>query len=393
MKGFVGNILFVLCFLFGDCMSWKEMVVVDPVANLRLLDERGALCDRVLSSLGDDHMQNSQIYDRAPSIFFRDNPQQETQLLFGERVLAEPFVDGWLRVRVPGQKVFRDGLWQAVQGFVGASSLGEFRGLCTNSLTVVTPWARVYKHSSMDSKELVSVSFGTCLSGIKRQDEWWVVETPVGTGAILAGDVLCCGDREAFPLDILRMRLVAAARLFLGGPYVWGGCSFWQKHVAYEISCLRNVITGIDCSGLIYLIFKAHGLLVARNSHDQFLMSESVASGNLLLPGDVIFFANPDKNPPRVNHVMLYVGRDSDGCDLVLEASGSGVEYGVRVMRTTEYNHFGNKNLKELKNGQCVCWVHQGEVCRNIIYFGSFLSIEKRALLHKAFLQTICYNN
>jgi hypothetical protein len=60
---------------------------------------------------------------------------------------------------------------------------------------------------------------------------------------------------------------------FQGIPYKRGGMSF----------------NGIDCSGLVSLIFKSFGIDVPRTAREQFLMGEPVEMEELK-PGDLLFF-------------------------------------------------------------------------------------------------------
>ncbi|MCX6903865.1 MAG: C40 family peptidase [Verrucomicrobia bacterium] len=107
-------------------------------------------------------------------------------------------------------------------------------------------------------------------------------------------------DREQ---DIARV--LALARSFLDRPYNMGG---------------KNSATGIDCSGLVQLSYRAAGLNLARDAKQQYL------SGNLLLPcvaeallpGDAVFFMN---ETGQVDHTGLYLGEQK-----ILHATGAQVK-------------------------------------------------------------------
>ena len=89
--------------------------------------------------------------------------------------------------------------------------------------------------------------------------------------------------------------IVAAAALYLGCPYLWGGRSF----------------LGIDCSGLVQNAFRDLGILVLRDTDMQRdTVGETVAIGGEagLRPGDLLYVTG---------HVLIYAG---DGA--VIHADG-----------------------------------------------------------------------
>ncbi|NGX55096.1 MAG: Gamma-D-glutamyl-L-lysine endopeptidase [Chlamydiae bacterium] len=88
------------------------------------------------------------------------------------------------------------------------------------------------------------------------------------------------------PLNL--RQLISDAESFLNIPYLWGGRS-------------RE---GVDCSGLINLIFRAQGFSIPRDAHDQYLRSQKITREQLQL-GDLIFFT-PREKLERITHVVLY---------------------------------------------------------------------------------------
>ncbi|PIU17688.1 MAG: hypothetical protein COT18_12715 [Elusimicrobia bacterium CG08_land_8_20_14_0_20_59_10] len=121
-------------------------------------------------------------------------------------------------------------------------------------------------------------------------------------GGISLGVKLCqpCGAalpaRHLGPLPLklkqsaLRKKILSAARLFLGDKYCWGGRSAW----------------GVDCSGLVNLCYRACGLDLPRNAHDQFAAARGLKKA-ALKPADLIFTTD-SKYPDLMGHVMLYAG-------------------------------------------------------------------------------------
>jgi gamma-D-glutamyl-L-lysine dipeptidyl-peptidase len=85
---------------------------------------------------------------------------------------------------------------------------------------------------------------------------------------------------------------------FINAPYIWGG----------------RIPSGIDCSGLTQLVYKIHGISIARDASQQSETGEIINFLHEARPGDLVFF---DNERGKITHVgMLF----SEG--LVIHASG-----------------------------------------------------------------------
>lgn len=95
---------------------------------------------------------------------------------------------------------------------------------------------------------------------------------------------------------------VAAARSFLGTPYVLGGTSR----------------AGVDCSGLTYLAYKQMGVDIGRTTYSQYANTTRISKGQLR-PGDLVFsrFGADGKEGP--GHVGMYIGNGK-----TIESPGTG---------------------------------------------------------------------
>jgi cell wall-associated NlpC family hydrolase len=105
------------------------------------------------------------------------------------------------------------------------------------------------------------------------------VRTPDGAGWIA---------RSSFhtPSAPTGSSIVAAAKRFLGLRYLWGGVSSW----------------GFDCSGLVWDVFRAHGVTLSRDTGPQSRGGRAVGA-SALRPGDLVFYGSP------ATHVAIVAGR------------------------------------------------------------------------------------
>ena len=109
--------------------------------------------------------------------------------------------------------------------------------------------------------------------------------TPITDAGSLAGTTDTSGSAAA---GTTGQALIDEARKYLGVPYVWGGTDP-QK--------------GLDCSGLVQLVYKNLGIDLPRVSYQQATQGQKVASLDQARPGDLLAFGSP-----RVNHIAIYIG-------------------------------------------------------------------------------------
>jgi cell wall-associated NlpC family hydrolase len=86
-------------------------------------------------------------------------------------------------------------------------------------------------------------------------------------------------------------QIVAAAKQYLGTPYVYGGTSS----------------SGVDCSGLVQLAAKASGIDIPRTTYDQINVGQAVSKNNLQ-EGDLVFFRGSGGSTSAPGHVGIYIG-------------------------------------------------------------------------------------
>ena len=100
-----------------------------------------------------------------------------------------------------------------------------------------------------------------------------------------------------------RDKVVQEARKYLGIPYLWGG---------------TDPEKGLDCSGLVQLVYGNLGIDLPRVSRDQAQAGTAVPSLDEAQPGDLLAFGSP------VHHIAIYIGGGK-----MIEAPRTGLD--VRV--------------------------------------------------------------
>ncbi|WP_051944743.1 C40 family peptidase [Streptacidiphilus rugosus] len=138
-------------------------------------------------------------------------------------------------------------------------------------------------------------------------------------------------DRASDTAEELRgFQAVQVALAQLGVPYAWGGGSLAGPTLGFcdgvngyrDGVCLADHTVGFDCSGLVrYAWYQASGgaVVLPHYSAAQALLGRRVIDRRALLPGDLLFFAEPGG---RVHHVGLYLG---DGAMIHAEHTGTRV--------------------------------------------------------------------
>ena len=81
------------------------------------------------------------------------------------------------------------------------------------------------------------------------------------------------------------------AERFIGIPYQWGG---------------NNVVEGMDCSGFVRAVYNLCGVIIPRNSREQYKVGDRVGR-DALRDGDLVFFGSSED---AISHVGIYVGNN-----------------------------------------------------------------------------------
>lgn len=173
-----------------------------------------------------------------------------TQVLYGETVRVLARRDGWTRIEVPDQP----------------SPLGRFG---------YPGWVRSWQlgPDSTAPRAVVTVRSTRLRDGIEVS-----LGSEVPRGSVPAAAVR--------PLPRTRADIVRTAELFVGLHYLWGGLSAW----------------GMDCSGLTWAAYRAHGITIPRDADAQYAAGRPVSMA-AAKPGDLVFYEGA-----KPGHVAMLVG-------------------------------------------------------------------------------------
>ena len=128
------------------------------------------------------------------------------------------------------------------------------------------------------------------------QGQWRAVETPDGRKGYIERRLVSDYATWKATRSLTAESVEAAAKRFIGVPYLWGGTS----------------PKGMDCSGFTKTVFRLNGLELNRDANQQAQMGIDVSTGDdmkQLAKGDLLFFgqqATADR-PERITHVGIFL--------------------------------------------------------------------------------------
>jgi cell wall-associated NlpC family hydrolase len=224
----------------------------------------------------------------------------QTQALYAQTVTVLARSGGWAKVAVRDEPDPQDP--RGYPGWLPVSQLRTGYSDAGPSLIVVARTATV----TLIGGRTLHVGYGTRLPITGRDSSTWGVRTPDGAGsmplAAMAPSLMPSGAS-----------IVAEAKRFLGLRYLWGGLSAW----------------GFDCSGLVWDVFRMHGMTIPRDADPQFRYGTPVAR-SALRAGDLVFYGTQR----YVHHVAIYAGNG-----LMVEAPDSA--HSVRVVPVRDSGYAG----------------------------------------------------
>jgi cell wall-associated NlpC family hydrolase len=247
---------------------------------------------------------------------------QETQLLFNETLLYRGEKPDWYYVEAREQLKANAGKgWQGYPGWVRKESVSIAAEIPRHNGVVKSRIARLLSQPSESATPVLFLSLGTRVTLSEKSGPYDRVAVGDGQFAWISKNDVAMSVKASS--NDLRRNLLQTASLFIGVPYLWGGRSMFMAD-------LTKTVTGVDCSGLTNLVYRANNIDIPRDAHDQWLASEQLPGGPLRA-GDLIFISQENR-ADSVDHVML-----STGAEQFIEAG----ETGSTVREKTFQEKFG----------------------------------------------------
>ena len=226
----------------------------------------------------------------------RDN-NRLSQLLYNEILHVTDEQGEWLRVEAMEQRKFLGSAgWGGYPGWVRKDAVTMASRPGSHNALIGSAHAPVTDAPTLEAPPLFYLSFGTRLSLADEAAGFVKIPLPLGrVGWVPKKDVVQAGSVGLAGND-KGAELARLARCFLGVPYLWGGRSM----------PLPLTDTGVDCSGLVNLVFRVLGEDVPRDARDLWRVSRPIGP-NDLKPGDLVFLST-EEDPESINHVLLFAG-------------------------------------------------------------------------------------
>jgi len=188
-----------------------------------------------------------------------------SQLLFGERFQIIDSAASWLKIET---------FFDQYTGWIDSFHRG-YEAWEEGSAGIVTGNQLV---CLKEDNTLLTLSPGSELFGLN--DDF--------SGFAMGGQKYTLRDPDASPLTP-HSSLTETALQFLNVPYLWGG----------------RTDGGIDCSGLVQVVCKIHGIKMPRDAARQAELGTIVSFFGEARPGDLIFFSGETE---RISHTGIFLG-------------------------------------------------------------------------------------
>ena len=245
-----------------------------------------------------------------------------TQVLFGElfRILSSE--KGWAKVQLS----YDDYMGWIALNQVQLLTEKEFLNLFNAETAVALDLVQLISNQTRNS--IAPIIIGSSLPGYFNGDFTILNDHYFYDGAVA----------ESSPFDIISTRqdhlkakhaIISDAMMYLNAPYLWGG----------------RTPFGIDCSGLVQMVYKIKKIKLLRDASQQATHGEPLNFVSEAEPGDLAFFDNEEGN---ITHVGIMVDKSR-----IIHASGK--------VRMDTIDHEGIYNTEEQR------YTHKLRIIKRIV--------------------------
>lgn len=261
-----------------------------------------------------------------------------TQLLLNERLRCLGDKDDWYMVEALEQQKLSDEGWRGYPGWIGKDRAVPLEDDPVPDGVLVRGTL-----AAALSPPALYLSAGTRVEMTgERRGGFAGIRLPGGIMAWVPDADIRQADTGGDPA-VERQRIIATAMSFIDTPYLWGGrsTSLHSLRSGLPVSAVGEALpaTGVDCSGLVNLSYRAAGIDVPRDARDQHAAARPLPPGRLQ-PADLIFLSPAEGR--GIDHVMLYLGGER-----FIEAVETGRPVEVGTFRT----RFGHSREEMVRDG------------------------------------------
>jgi gamma-D-glutamyl-L-lysine dipeptidyl-peptidase len=199
--------------------------------------------------------------------------EQVTQLLFGDdyEVIGQADDKNWLKIRVH---------YDQYEGWIDmrqhhSITKEHFEYISRAEFKIATDLTSSLLYNKIPLMILIGSIIPISGSELFKMEEQFAFN----------GDSKTLGQKREF--EFLRHIVLK----YLNAPYQWGGKSPF----------------GIDCSGLVQMVFKICGYRLQRDAWQQAVQGRPVEAITMAKPGDVAFFSSPEN---KIIHTGILLGED-----------------------------------------------------------------------------------
>ncbi len=214
-------------------------------------------------------------------IALRNEPSETaemvSQILFGEIYKLIDSLEKWVKI-----KLINDGY----EGWIDKKLAYEIDATQKNQL------------DKLDKKKV-----NAAINFIQKENNKQLLPIVAGSEFHIGVNTTMQIDNKTYSIPEIEklkseINLHEAALQFLNAPYLWGGKS----------------ILGIDCSGLIQVVYKTQGIILPRDASEQAKLGNNISFISEAKTGDLAFFDNEDGD---IIHVGMFLDSNT-----IIHASG-----------------------------------------------------------------------